>query len=85
MGPIDVTKLSPREREIARLLARGLANKAIAQELGISAFTVSSHLRRLFAKLDVGTRAGAVGVVVRSEVAVHNHCTGVTGRSWEHM
>lgn len=61
----DDARLSPREKEIALLLARGCTNKAIAAELGISVYTVSSHLRRLFAKLDVVTRAGAVGAIAR--------------------
>lgn len=61
----DDARLSPREMEIARLLARGCTNKAIAAELGISVYTVSSHLRRLYAKLDVVTRAGAVGAIAR--------------------
>lgn len=49
--------LSPREREIVRLVARGLPNKSIAQVLDISLWTVATHLRRIFAKLNVGTRA----------------------------
>lgn len=61
----DDARLSPREMEIALLLAQGCTNKAIAAELGISVYTVSSHLRRLFAKLDVVTRAGAVGAIAR--------------------
>jgi two-component system, NarL family, nitrate/nitrite response regulator NarL len=49
--------LSPREQEVARLVAKGLSNKAIAAVLDISPWTVSTHLRRIFAKLDVGSRA----------------------------
>ena len=48
--------LSTREHEIALLVARGLSNKEIAIELGISPWTVSAHLRRIFTKLDIGRR-----------------------------
>lgn len=52
--------LSPREAEIARMVARGLPNKAIADVLDISPWTVCTHLRRIFAKLDVPSRAAMV-------------------------
>jgi DNA-binding CsgD family transcriptional regulator len=52
--------LSPREQEIARMVGDGLTNKAIAQVLEISLWTVSTHLRRIFAKLNVSTRAAMV-------------------------
>jgi DNA-binding CsgD family transcriptional regulator len=52
--------LSPREREIARMVATGLTNKSIAQMLDISPWTVSTHLRRIFAKLSVTSRAAMV-------------------------
>jgi DNA-binding CsgD family transcriptional regulator len=52
--------LSPRELEIARLVAAGHPNKIIAAELDISAWTVGTHLRRIFAKLGVGSRAAMV-------------------------
>lgn len=54
------TGLTPREAEIARLVARGLSNKQIAAALGISAWTVSTYLRRTYAKLDVHSRAGMI-------------------------
>jgi DNA-binding CsgD family transcriptional regulator len=53
-------RLSPREREIARLVAEGLPTKAIALRLGISAWTVSTYLRRTFARLGVQSRAAMV-------------------------
>ena len=56
------TVLSPREYEVARMVARGYPNKTIASVLEISTWTVSTHLRRIFAKLlESGTlvRSGA--------------------------
>jgi DNA-binding CsgD family transcriptional regulator len=52
--------LSPREREIARMVAKGYPNKTIASVLEISCWTVSTHLRRIFAKLAVSSRAAMV-------------------------
>lgn len=53
-------QLSPREREIVRLVARGHSNKIIADVLNISSWTVCTHMRRIFAKLGVGSRAAMV-------------------------
>ena len=52
--------LSPRERQIALMVAHGRTNQAIATSLGISVWTVSTHLRRIFAKLAVSSRAEMV-------------------------
>lgn len=52
--------LTTRELEIVCLIAFGLPNKQIASRLGISTWTVSAHLRRIFAKLHVDTRAAVV-------------------------
>ncbi|MFF5025268.1 response regulator [Streptomyces collinus] len=54
--------LTPRERDILAHLARGLPNHAIARALYISEATVKTHLRRIYDKLGVDTRAGAVAV-----------------------
>jgi DNA-binding CsgD family transcriptional regulator len=56
--------LSPREREIARMVAKGYANKTIASVLEISSWTVSSHLRRIYSKLGVGSRAAMVACLL---------------------
>jgi DNA-binding CsgD family transcriptional regulator len=53
-------RLSPREKEVACLVARGETNRAIAGTLGISQWTVSIYLRRIFAKSGVGCRAEMV-------------------------
>jgi DNA-binding CsgD family transcriptional regulator len=58
--PKEDFRLSPREREIARLVADGHPNKCISAILEISSWTVATHLRRIFAKLGVGTRAAMV-------------------------
>lgn len=52
--------LSPRELEIVRLVAEGHPNKVIAAVLDISAWTVSTHVRRVFGKLCVTSRAAMV-------------------------
>ena len=52
--------LSPRERQIALMVAHGRTNQAIATSLEISVWTVSTHLRRIFAKLGVSSRAEMV-------------------------
>ena len=54
------TMLTERELEIATLVALGWPNKQIADHLHISEWTVSTHLRRIFAKLGVHSRAAMV-------------------------
>ena len=56
--------LSPREEEIARMVGLGYPNKTIAANLGISSWTVSTHLRRMFAKFGVRSRAALVAAVL---------------------
>src|SRR5919199_102122 len=59
-SPRETALLSPREQEIARMVAEGYPNKTIAAVLDISSWTVGTHLRRIFAKLGVRTRAAMV-------------------------
>ena len=49
--------LTPTENEVARLVAEGLANKAIAEKLFMSPATVKTHLTHVYAKLAVANRA----------------------------
>lgn len=48
--------LTPRQEQILRGLLRGLSNKAIGRELGISHFTVRNHVAQLFQLLEVRSR-----------------------------
>ena len=52
-------ELSPREEEVLRLLATGLANKQIARRLGITERTVKAHLTSVFQQLGVTDRTQA--------------------------
>ena len=52
-------RLTPREREVLALLARGFANKRIAVELGIAEKTVKTHVSNVLAKLGVSDRTQA--------------------------
>ncbi|MGW2864039.1 response regulator [Streptomyces sp. SDr-06] len=54
--------LTPRELDILAQLANGLGNRDIARALFISEATVKTHLGRIYEKLGVDTRAGAVSV-----------------------
>jgi ATP/maltotriose-dependent transcriptional regulator MalT len=62
--PIEVPNtgetLTAREVEVLRLLADGASNQAIADELVVSLPTVKTHVSRVLAKLDVGSRSQAV-------------------------
>ena len=56
--------LSPREKVIVRLVADGMTNKTIAAVLDISPWTVATHLRRVFTKLAVNSRAEMIARVL---------------------
>ena len=60
--------LTPREIEVLRLLAEGLANKNIAWKLKISEHTVKFHIASIFTKLNVSSRAEAVAIGIRQGV-----------------
>lgn len=56
----EAVELSPREREVLELLARGYLYKEIAEMLKISVLTVNTYIRRIYEKLHVRSRAQAV-------------------------
>ena len=53
-------KLSPRQLDILRLLMKGLDNRAIATQLGLSIKTIETHLTRLYRQLHVTSRVEAI-------------------------
>ncbi len=55
-----LASLTPREQEVLRLLARGMSNGEIADALVLGETTVKTHVARIFHKLHVRDRAGAV-------------------------
>jgi DNA-binding CsgD family transcriptional regulator len=66
-------QLSPREQEIVRMVAKGHPNKVIADVLNISSWTVCTHLRRIFAKLGVGSRAAMVAQLLDTGTLTADH------------
>jgi DNA-binding CsgD family transcriptional regulator len=66
---VDASPLSPREREVIRLLAAGLTNRSIASELFLSEKTVARHLSNIFVKLDVSTRTAAAAYAFEHRLA----------------
>ena len=61
-----LANLTTREREIARLVARGLANKQVAAKLGIATATVKDHVHNILEKTGFRNRAAIAAAVVGS-------------------
>lgn len=64
----SVEMLSPREREVLQLMARGLQNKEIAAELVISERTVKFHVSSILGKLGAGNRTEAVTMALQQGI-----------------
>ena len=62
--PQRLALLSPREYEIAELVAKGLCNKRIARELSLAVGTVKLHLIRIYRKLGLNKRTQLAVLVV---------------------
>ena len=61
-------KLTERELEVLRLVARGLSNREVGQELAISENTVKNHVRNILEKLQLHSRMEAVMFAVREKL-----------------
>jgi non-specific serine/threonine protein kinase len=67
--PEQSSPLTPREREVAALIARGHSNREIAAALVISPHTAERHVEHILAKLDASSRAEVAAWTVRSGLA----------------
>jgi DNA-binding NarL/FixJ family response regulator len=66
--PLDAHGLTPRELEVLRLVAAGATNKAIAEQLVLSARTVDRHVSNILGKLRVPSRAAATAYAYEHEL-----------------
>ena len=62
-------QLTPREYQVAMLVARGLSNREIGRQLGISYGTVKLHAHQVVQKLGVKSRSEALLMILREPVA----------------
>lgn len=68
---LRLEQLTPREREVAALVARGVSNKQIARELDISDKTVQAHRAHILEKLEVHSAAQLAQLLFRAEATDH--------------
>lgn len=64
----NLRALSEREREVAEAVAAGLTSAKVAKQLGVSPRTITTHLDRIFAKLDLPSRAALTKLVVEARL-----------------
>jgi len=60
--------LTPQEQQIARLASDGLSNREIGERLFLSPRTVSTHLYRIYPKVNVSSRAELARIITSSDV-----------------
>ena len=65
MSPVG-PQLSPREREVLRLLAEGISVSGIARQLFVSESTAKTHISKIYEKLGAGNRAQAIMNAIRA-------------------
>jgi LuxR family transcriptional regulator, maltose regulon positive regulatory protein len=70
-GPLG--DLTPRELDVLRLVAKGLTNKQIAEQLVVSEHTVHRHVTNLLRKLDLPSRTAAAALAVRAGLLDRSH------------
>ena len=64
----QLTMITPRERDVLRLLADGMRNKEIGERLSIAPDTARMHIRNVMKKLDADTRTHAVALALRQSL-----------------
>ena len=64
-SPQPPSDLSPREKEVATLIARGLSNREVARSLSLSERTVKNHVSNIFSKLNIAARTQIVIYALR--------------------
>jgi len=62
-------KLTPRERAVVKLIVKGLPNKQIAYELGVSIATAKAHVGSILGKLNVSSRARVIALLANVDLA----------------
>lgn len=67
---VQIEALTPRENQVLQLLARGLTNKAIAQQLGITDHTVKFHVNAIMTKMNAQSRTEAVVIATRAGLII---------------
>jgi DNA-binding NarL/FixJ family response regulator len=67
-APVISASLTPRELDVLRLLAKGLTSAQIAEQLVIGLVTVHSHVRSIYSKLGVTSRAAATRYAIEHEL-----------------
>jgi DNA-binding NarL/FixJ family response regulator len=79
-----LARLTPRERQVVRLVARGMLNKQIAAELGAAEKTIKTHRSRILDKMGVRTATALVDLLYRARshanLAPWNEEAGLTDR-----
>jgi DNA-binding NarL/FixJ family response regulator len=68
-APADAYSLTPKERQVLELVARGLSNADIGRELWLSEQTVKFHLTNIYKKLGVANRTEAARFAYRHALA----------------
>ena len=79
LRPLDGHEvLSHRETEVLCLVARGLANKQVARELGITPSTVKTHVNGILSKLRLPSRTQAALYAARTGLVALDHLSNAT-------